>query len=369
MRRSAHGDLHRRGRPGVGLGLSQRHDPPGHTVAAIPEPSAAAGESIANTPLPNLPPSQITPPPLPNWSDWMPDLPGDLRQASLAYAQHCLVTCKPHRRRHKALHVLGEFRRFWSWQLAYRPVTQLAELRLSDLQAYQTHGAATAVHTSTADRTLRYVMAVLRERADQGQPVNLSVFRFHERARPDSLPRHLSDSDIDRLEAYVRSQLHHPDPLTRLQHACFFVLAHTGLRASECVDLQVQDLDLPGQRLTVRQGKGQRDRIVYLSDVAGQALVSYLAPCLAQPLRRCSVDPTASRSPTIGCERVSAHSVRLLASPTSAHTDYATPWLPLAQRWHAVSRIQKLLGHQQISTTMIYAACTMLPSKATTVRP
>ena len=59
--------------------------------------------------------------------------------------------------------------------------------------------------------------------------------------------------------------------------AVFFVLAHTGIRASECHDLQYQDLDLAGRRLLVRQGKGQRDRLVYLSDTACQALAHYLA--------------------------------------------------------------------------------------------
>ena len=49
-------------------------------------------------------------------------------------------------------------------------------------------------------------------------------------------------------------------PEVRLENACFFVLAHAGLRASECADLQYQDLDLAGQRLFVRQGKGQKDR-------------------------------------------------------------------------------------------------------------
>lgn len=42
------------------------------------------------------------------------------------------------------------------------------------------------------------------------------------------------------------------------------------------VDLQGGDLDLDSRRLIVRQGKGSRDRVVYLSDTACQALISYL---------------------------------------------------------------------------------------------
>jgi site-specific recombinase XerC len=40
---------------------------------------------------------------------------------------------------------------------------------------------------------------------------------------------------------------------------------------------QYTDLDLAGRRLWVRLGKGQRDRPVYLSDTACQALFHYLA--------------------------------------------------------------------------------------------
>ena len=67
------------------------------------------------------------------------------------------------------------------------------------------------------------------------------------------------------------------DPLVALENALFFVLAHTGIRASECIDLQYTDLDLAGRRLWVRLGKGQRDRLVYLSDTACQAISHYLA--------------------------------------------------------------------------------------------
>jgi len=39
-----------------------------------------------------------------------------------------------------------------------------------------------------------------------------------------------------------------------VKHALSGVLLHSGLRAGECADLRVQDLDLPGKRLIVRQG-------------------------------------------------------------------------------------------------------------------
>jgi len=318
--------------------------------------SAAEPPSVADPPLTEPPSAPPAPPPLPDWDEWMPDLPAELRQASLAYVQRCLSSCKPHRQRRKAWHVLGEFRRFWTWQHARRPITRLAELHLADLQTYQTERLTQGVAPATITRSLNYVMALLREQADQAQPVDASVFRLRPLPRPASLPRHLSNSESQQLEAYVQSRLDSPDPLVRLENACFFVLAHTGLRSSECVDLQFQDLDLAAGRLMLRQGKGQRDRIVYLSDTARQTIRRYLgntARCPTSPLWTYpSGQPItddwlrnhiAALGQTAGTPRVSPQRLR--------HT-LATRLLNAGMD---ITRIQKLLGHDLIATTMIYA--------------
>jgi integrase len=52
-------------------------------------------------------------------------------------------------------------------------------------------------------------------------------------------------------------------------------VAHTGIRLNELVDLRREDLDLAGGRLRIDQGNGRKDRVVYLSDAARQALDRY----------------------------------------------------------------------------------------------
>ena len=97
--------------------------------------------------------------------------------------------------------------------------------------------------------------------------MDASVFRLRPLPGPDSLPRHLSEAESHRLEAHVRSRMTPgAAPEERLLNACFFVLAHAGLRISECANLQYQDLDLAGQRLFVRLGKEQEDRCVSVRD-------------------------------------------------------------------------------------------------------
>ena len=74
-----------------------------------------------------------------------------------------------------------------------------------------------------------------------------------------------------------------------------WLLLHSGLRQGECVDLRWGDFDLAGQRLIVRQGKGQKDRLVYLSHVTCQALHSYLQGAGLRPRYRCGACPAANR--------------------------------------------------------------------------
>jgi integrase len=199
-------------------------------------------------------------------------------------------------------------------------------------------------------------LALLHAQADQGQSVDASVFRLRALPRPDSLPRYLPDDQWQRLEAFVQAQRADPRPTGRLEQACFWLLAHTGLRASECVDLQVGDLDLSGGRLWVRQGKGQRDRVVYLSDPARQALRSYLGERTRHP-----ASPLWLRS---GGQPIASHWLvsHIAALGQAAGVPAVTPHRlrhTLATRLlnggMAITSIQKLLGHEHLDTTLIYA--------------
>jgi site-specific recombinase XerD len=57
----------------------------------------------------------------------------------------------------------------------------------------------------------------------------------------------------------------------------------TGLRVSELVNLKLTDIDFTSNEITVRQGKGRKDRVVPLVKQAEQALKTYLKVRDAQP--------------------------------------------------------------------------------------
>jgi site-specific recombinase XerD len=346
-----------------------------YTAGADPELAQAyqtAMAHLAKTALPPTeppvePPSQPTPPshlavcPVeppspPDWEAWAPELPPALRQISLAFVQRRWSTWKPQRRRTHALAHLSQLRRFWQWQLSHRPIMQVADLTLADLRAYQSARSAEGCAPTTINRTLHYLLALLREQADQAQPVDGSIFRLRPLPRPEALPRHLSEAESQHLETFLRHRLDTTDPLLRLENVCLALLAHTGLRASELLDLQFQDLDLSGRRLMVRQGKGQRDRVLYLSSLAYQAIAYYLdsttrpptAPLLTRPGGQ-AFSYSWLRAHVAACGL--AAGVRGLTAHRLRHT-LATRLLNAGMD---ITRIQKLLGHEQITTTQIYA--------------
>jgi site-specific recombinase XerD len=298
----------------------------------------------------------LAPPALPEEAAWGTHLAPTLRTASLAFVRSRLAYWKPQRQRHRALQVLGELRRFWDWLAARRPGCSLAAIQLDDLQTYRSERIASGCTARTPDVTLSYVVALLRDQADRGQAVDASVFRLHPLPRPVGLPRHLSESERQGLEHAMQQRLATADATQRLENACFFVLAHGGLRASECVELQFQDCDLPGRRLLIRQGKGLRDRVVYLSDTACAAIQHYLAGWARLPTAPLFTHPNGrpisyewlwacigKLGDTAGVPGVTPHRLR--------HT-LATHLLNVGMD---ITQIQKLLGHQHLDTTMIYA--------------
>jgi len=294
--------------------------------------------------------------PTPDWEAWGTHLPVSIRQASLGYIKRRWVAWPAPKRRKRAMNLLVEIKNLWNWFLAFRPITEPGQIGLKDLWAYQTDQQEKGLAAGTINRRLDYILGILRELAEQDQPVDQSVFRVRYIPRPDSLPRHLSAEESQRLENLILQRLNTPDFNLRLENAYLLVMLHSGLRVGECADLRLQDLDLPGKRLIIRAGKGQRDRLVYLSESACQAIQLYLQDSQRQPSdfvwlqkngRPLSTEHirkhVAQIGATVGIEHLYPHRLR--------HT-CATRLLNAGMD---IVQIQKLLGHENLTTTMIYA--------------
>ena len=292
----------------------------------------------------------------PNWEGWGRHLPKSIRQASLDYAKRRWLAWPAAKRRARVMNLLVELKNLWNWFLENRPINEPGEVGLKDLWSYQTDQQEKEYAAGTINRRMDYILGIIRELAEQDQPVDQSVFRVRYIPRPQSLPKHLSAEESQRLENFIAQRLNTPDINLRLENAYLLVMLHSGLRAGECVDLHLQDLDLSGKRLIIREGKWQRDRLVYLSDSACQAIQLYLQGSQRQPNnfvwlqrngRPLSTDylreHIAQIGAAVGIDHLHPHRLR--------HT-CATRLLNAGMD---IVQIQKLLGHENLNTTMIYA--------------
>jgi len=89
---------------------------------------------------------------------------------------------------------------------------------------------------------------------------------------PHKIIQPFSQDDILRLLACCDLAT----PKGARDRALILTLLDTGLRAGELPSLQLEDIDFPSQRVHVRHGKGNKQRVVRIGDEAGQALQHYL---------------------------------------------------------------------------------------------
>lgn len=249
----------------------QRQPPP-------PPPPPPSEWPLEPSPDPVTPDSPAPAPPRDQAAEGAPDLPDWVRQPCLAYLKQRQRNWKPSQCYRHSQRILRALADFWRWQLAQRPITDWTELSRADLQAYIDQRLA----QGRAPNTIKNVISPLTQllhflQDEQSLSFAPSLFRVQLPKARHPLPRHLSDIEAQRVEALMLGKLNQDTPEACRDAAWFFVLAHTGLRLGELLDLRQDDLDLAGARLRIRQPKGRRDRIVYLSHLAVTALQRYLS--------------------------------------------------------------------------------------------
>lgn len=296
--------------------------------------------------------------PVPDWEAWGRHLPKSIRESSLDYIRRRWAAWPAAKRRERAMNLLVEIKNLWNWFLTYRPMAEPGQIGLKDLWAYQTDQQEKGLAAGTINRRMDYVIGILRELAEQGQTVDQSVFRIRYIPRPQSLPKHLSEEESQCLEHFILDRLTTSDMTCRLENAYLLVMLHSGLRAGECVDLRLQDLDLQGKRLIVRAGKGERDRLVYLSENACQAIRLYLSTQNSQRQPGDFVWLQKNGKPlTTDLLRKQVTRIGAAAGIVHLHPHRLrhTCATRLLNAGMDIVQIQKLLGHEDLNTTMIYA--------------
>jgi site-specific recombinase XerD len=166
---------------------------------------------------------------------------------------------------------------------------------------------------------------------------------------PKPLPRALREDQIDRFFDVIKS---------KRDWAMFRLMLRCGLRVEEVANLTLGAIDLKQRRLMVLNGKGGKDRVVYISEDAADALDAYLR------LRRHSrmkkvflVDKGDYKGKPISVRGIQKR-IEYYAGKTGisvcCHSLRHTMATQLLNADAEVETIQDLLGHNWITTTQRY---------------
>lgn len=221
-------------------------------------------------------------------------------------------------------------------------------------------GGGGTYRTSSVVRALSSVRSLhrflLREGAAKRDPSGAVV-----RPRlPRSLPRPISVDEILRLLA---APVEGTSPGLRTR-AVLETLYGAGLRVSELVGLDVDDLDLDDGYVRV-MGKGGKEREVPLGRHAVKALEAYLRrgrPALATSRSRSALflNQRGGRLTRQGCAKLLAEhtkraGIRRRVTPHTLRHSFATHML---EGGADVRVVQELLGHASVATTQVYTLVT-----------
>lgn len=248
----------------------------------------------------------------------------------------------------------------WRFFLETCSVTVATELRLEHVLQYVRYRLDSGRSARTVNGNLSALHSFLSFLKEDGMDIHPSLENIRRLKEAEKLPRYMSSEQVQRLQSEIEEKvMMDGDHDALLMRAVFYLLWQGGLRSGEVELLRFSDFYISkanhAKRLFVRDGKWRMGRAVYLTDVALDALRSYLSVRGMDkaggyvfvrdglPVKRGFI---CSRLKAIG-KRVDVN-----VSPHRLRHTFATQLLNVGCR---VTSIQKLLGHSNVNTTMTYA--------------
>jgi integron integrase len=258
------------------------------------------------------------------------------------------------------------------------------EMGKLEIEAFLTHLAVNRnVASSTQNQAFNALLFLYSNVLNRDMPQNINALRSKKAVRTPTV--------MTRKETLKLIEMMHGSHqlMAKLMYGC-------GLRVMECIRLRVKDIDFEMNQIIVRDGKGKKDRITVLpegikkainehlvyvkrlhqNDVAKGFGRVYLPYALAKKYRNAErqwgwqyVFPskTLSKDPRSGMVRRhhlhvssiqkairTAADVSAIVKPVGCHTLRHSFATHLLAEGYDIRTVQELLGHKDVSTTMIY---------------
>ena len=256
---------------------------------------------------------------------------------------------------------------------------------VAELEAFLTHLAVERnVAAGTQNLALAAVLFLYRDVLEIELPWVKDVTRAQ---KPERLPTVLNKAEVQKLFECVDETEN--SLVVRLLYG-------TGMRLMECLRLRVKDIDLEQRQIVVREGKGNKDRITMLpdslipriqrqllkrrrlfeADQRSQRVDVYLPDALAVKYPNAGIEwgwqyvfvakklSTDPRSGAVRRHHILASTIQKAVKRAALKSEITKPVSPhvlrhsfathLLESGYDIRTVQELLGHKDVSTTMIY---------------
>jgi len=214
----------------------------------------------------------------------------------------------------------------------------------------------------TKEQIEKYRLFLLQEKKNSPATINLTMYAlqtffnlmkpgfslagsFYRMKVPKHLPVVLTREEVEKLIAVTRNIKH---------KAALMLLCSCGLRLNECVDLKLVHIESSRMKVFVEQGKGGKDRYTILPQRTLDTLRHYVLAFKPKVWMFEGRGGNRYSNRSISKIVTKAASKATLGKTVTPHTLRHSFATHLMEAGIALPVIQKLLGHANLKTTMIY---------------
>jgi len=223
------------------------------------------------------------------------------------------------------------------------------EVVYNDIEEYIYDQRLKGLSTNTLIRRVATLKGFFGFLLQRGYINSDPTIMIHKIKKTKPLPKFLTESEIEKLFSAI--DISKPKGLR--DYTMLYLMLMTGMRVSELLNLKVSDIDFPNSYITIRMGKGRKDRIIPLNKNVKELLYNYVK--LVKPKEGLFDNKNSSKSRRGVLYVIRKYCKKAgIEKKVTPHTFRHTFATLLLKKGENIRLVQSLLGHSNISTTAIY---------------
>ncbi len=295
-----------------------------------------------------------------HWGHYIGSFPAWLADPVRSYVAHCQKSMMSERRYERSLSLLSHVTLPLRWMVAQGRLGSFQDLTPALWMDYQDHCLEAGKHPNTVSGELSQILGFLHYLKELEVPIYERMLLVEPLKRSRPFPRDIPLEQLRRIIHEIQACVHTDHRGIQrtglMDMAWFLLMLHSGLRTSEVRCLRLDQVEWETRRVRIVQSKGLKDRMVYMSQSAFDALQAYLevrGPQESLP-DYVFIYRHEMLSRTYCFERLQTYGKRcgVYDGPHQLRHSCATLLLNAGA---PVLTVQNILGHKWVDTTLGYA--------------